>query len=469
MLACRVAPAGIERGQLLLLADERSDLSAALAAATAAGLSISLRSVPSEELEKALERLHSDTLCSTAHSASNMVLREDAAPYHFSPRQHYVEMLVARALTLNASDIHIQPLFDALEIRMRVDGHLRGVEKMPSSSAASLVAQIKVLARLPLAEKRLPHDGRFSLTLEGRSVELRVSILPSIHGEAVVLRLGEDEAPLALDKLHMPGNVRRPVERLLLRKGGLFLVGGPTGSGKTTTLYALMRHLCEEGRKLISVEDPVERVIAGVNQVPVEQGGMGFGDAVRAMLRHSPDAILIGEIRDAPTAAAAAEAALTGHLVLASAHARDAVEVASRLMDLGVSAQVLSCVLEAALTQRLVRLLCPHCARPAVPPDSLRRALGLSIEEVQGCKDAVGCPHCAGSGYLGRRAIFGLVTASPAIRAAISSGAGAHALRSIAQKEAMPSLRANAAALVKAGLTSAVEALASACLSQDAA
>jgi len=459
MLACRVVVAGNADGEILLIADERSDLSGAFAAAAAIGQSLKVQMVHAEVLDAALESIHAEQVRSAASHAGSLVLHEPSVPYGSTTRQYYVEMLVARALANNASDIHIQPAADKLELRLRIDGKLRTVETLSRDYAASLVAQIKVLARLPLAEKRLPHDGRISVFVDGRDVEMRVSIIPSIHGEAVVLRLNDEDSPLGMDDLEMPAKVREPLEKLLQRRGGMLLAGGPTGCGKTTTLYAMLRAICDDGRKLISVEDPVERIIPGVNQVPVEPGGMGFGDAVRAMLRHSPDAILIGEIRDAPTAAAATEAALTGHLVLASAHARDAVEVAMRLLDLDVSRQVLSCVLEAALTQRLLRVLCPSCAQPGIPSAPLRRALNLSVAEAESCRHPVGCPHCGGTGYRGRRALFGLVTMNESIRQAISSGAGAHALRELAQQAGMPSLAASARELVMAGISSAEEAL----------
>jgi type II secretory ATPase GspE/PulE/Tfp pilus assembly ATPase PilB-like protein len=459
MLACRVVLSGMADGDLILLADARSDLSGALAAATALGLSIRVRTVAPEVMDSALQDLHASLVTSAAKGAGIRVLNEPPAPYNASVRQHYVEMLVARALACKASDIHIQPGPGATDLRVRADGRLRTLETISRESGATLVAQIKVLSRLPLAGKRLPLDGRMNVSVEGRNVEMRVSILPSIHGEAVVLRLDEQDSPLSMDELDMPPAVRGPLDRLLRRRGGMLLAGGPTGSGKTTTLYAMMREICDGGRKLISVEDPVERVIHGVNQVPVEPGGMGFGDAVRAMLRHSPDAILVGEIRDAQTAAAAAEAALTGHLVMASAHARDAAEVTLRLLDLGVSRHVLSCVLEAALTQRLVRLLCPSCAKPGLPAAPLLRAVGLPQTDAGRCRLPAGCPLCAGTGYRGRRAVFGLVTMNEDIRRAISAGAGAHSIRELARQAGMPGLAEAATELVKSGLTSAEEAL----------
>ena len=468
MLACRVAGEGIDGKTLLLIADAASDKAGVEQAAARLGMSVRFRMVDTDVLERELNAVHRLAIGYDSEDFGTLTLFEPSEPYTAQVRQHYVEALVARAVAGHASDIHIQPTGDALEIRLRLDGRLRTVERLPLRTAAPLVAQIKVLARLPLAEKRLPHDGRMSVPVDGGRTDLRVSILPSIHGEAVVLRLEGDEAPQSLDELRMPKAVRASIGTILNRHGGLLLIGGPTGSGKTTTLYAMLRALDDGSRKLLSVEDPVERILPGVLQVPVEPGGMGFGESIRAMLRHAPDAILVGEVRDGATAAAATEAALTGHFVLASAHARDAAEVAVRLADLGVSRNVLSCVLEAALTQRLARLLCPDCARKAPPRSPLARALGLDESDLALCREPVGCPACGGTGYRGRRAVFGLVVMRPELRHALSSGAGTHALRQLAIDLGMPTLADGARELVRLGLTDIAEALASSSLTESA-
>jgi general secretion pathway protein E len=472
MMACRVAPdetmAGASGGVMHLIADETSDKAAVEDFAERAGLGVIFRMASVDELESALEAVHRMSVCSQGESVGTMALGEEAAKYKVEIRQHYVEAIVARAVSEGASDIHIQPASNTLEIRFRVDGVLHTVERLNAAASSPLVAQIKVLSRLPIAEKRLPHDGRFSVNINGGKVDLRVSIVPSIHGEAAVLRIEGSDAPQSLDDLMMPREVRESVDSLLALRGGLVIVGGPTGSGKTTTLYAMMRRLADGSRKLLSVEDPVERMIPGVLQVPVEQGGMDFSGSIRAMLRHAPDVILVGEVRDGATASAATEAALTGHLVLASAHARDAVEVAVRMIELGVPRSVLSYVLEGAITQRLVRVLCPKCARFALPAPPLVRALGLLPEDFAHCRESVGCPACKGTGFSGRRAVFGLILMREALRRAIVGGEGAHALRKTADDLGMPSLLSHARQLVKEGVTSAAEALAGASLNEVA-
>jgi general secretion pathway protein E len=459
MLACRVACLRHEDGTTILLADESSDIDGIAAAAAAQGLKLRFEHVAADTLDHALETTRAQALEDSATKAAARVLHEPVHDYADDVRQYYVEAIVARAVAAGASDIHIQPGPESLELRLRVDGALRTIDKLPVAAAPALVSQIKVLARLPLAQKRLPHDGRLRLSAMGREVDLRVSILPSTHGEAAVLRLGEQDAPRRLAQLGMSPALFARIRPLLGRRGGLVVVCGPTGSGKTTTLYAMMREMVEDGRKLLSVEDPVEQVVEGVNQVPVSPGGMGFDDSIRSMLRHSPDAMLIGEIRDAPTAKAAAEAALTGHLVLASIHARDGAEAALRLVDLGVSRHVVSCVLEAALSQRLVRLLCPACSHPVTIQAPILKALGAASGE--GLLAPTGCPACGGTGWKGRRAVFGLLEASEEVRSAIAKGAGVRALRSVAMAQSMPTMLDAARELAESGLTSAQEALAS--------
>lgn len=457
-LASRVVEVERENGTATFLCDDTSDIAAAASAAFKAELHAVFRHVEKSVLERELERLHATAIGEQGEFIGNpLLLKEDAAPYSPS-KHHYIESVIARAVAENASDIHLQPEADSLAIRLRIDGRLRTVEHLPARTAAPLIAQIKVLARLPLAERRLPHDGRFSLDSGGTRTDLRVSIVPSIHGETAVLRIEDDTAPTSLGELGMPEGILRQLQILLKRRGGLILVGGPTGSGKTTTLYAMMRHLNDAGSKLLSVEDPVERILPGVNQIPVEAGGMGFGESIRAMLRHSPDAIMIGEIRDRETAQAACEAALTGHLVLASAHARDGVEVAIRVADLGVSRQVVSCVLEAAITQRLVRVLCPECSRPESPSVPLARALGMEGCDTSLCRQPVGCPACGGTGYRGRRALFGCLTMNEVLRRALSAGSGALALARLSEEAGNPTLADAARSLALCGITSPEEA-----------
>jgi general secretion pathway protein E len=469
LLTLRLAPGQAQGAVLTLLADETSDRAGAEALAQLAGTSIRFQGVSSSALERALARLHEEQLVESAGGLGTMLLGEEAAQYLSDRRQSRVEMLVRRALDEGASDIHIQPEGSRLLLRLRIDGELRTVETLPAAQAPGLIAQIKVLARLPLAGRRLPQDGRISLDLNGTRADLRVSIVPSIHGEAAVLRLEGGEAPAALEALAMPEAMLASVRRLLSRRGGVLLGAGAPGSGKTAPLYPMMRELAGPGEKLVSGEDPGGRGLDGVNQVPVEKGGMDFSQAIRAMLRHSPDAMMIGEIRDSPTASAAAEAALTGHLVLATIHARDGAEAILRLADLGVPRESLSCIVEGTLSQRLVRLLCPRCAVLRAPAPSLARALGLTREQAARCRAPVGCPACSGTGWRGRAAIFSLLTMTESLRGTVASNAGAHELRRAAEEAGMTPLAHAARALAAEGRTSAGEAAVAAGLAEGGA
>jgi len=463
-LALRIVPSP---DGTAFLAAVSSDRARAKALAEVAGMALTFREIAPAQMEKALARLREGALGLSAQNLGKALLREEAREYLSDRRQGRVEMLVRRALDENASDIHIQPEPGRLLVRLRIDGALRTVETLPPEEGPCLAAQIKVLARLPLAGRRLPQDGRLSLELAGRRRALRVSSLPSIHGEALVLRLEGGEAPARLDELNQPGETLSAVRSLLSRKGGMILAAGPTGSGKTTTLYAMMRELAGPEKKLVSVEDPVERVLEGVNQVPVEKGGVDFAQAIRAILRHSPDAMMVGEIRDSATALAAAEAALTGHLVLATVHARDGAEALLRLADLGVPREVLASVVEGALSQRLVRLLCPHCAVNAPASPGLGRVLHLSREEAEKCRAPSGCPACSGTGWRGRRALFSLMRAGEGLRAALFSGSGAPALRKASEEAGGTTLAQAARELVLQGLTSPGEAAVAAGLAED--
>ena len=467
LLSLKVVPKALSDGTVTFVAGDDSDRGAAASLAAASGLSARFETVSATVLELALEKLHEEKLGAESENLGNALLGEDSRPYLSDRRQSRIEMLVRRALDEGASDLHLQPAASGLLVRLRVDGKLRTVELLPLEQASGLIAQIKVLARLPLAGRRLPQDGRLSIAPGGTVRDLRVSIVPSIHGEAAVLRLEGGEAPRLLENLGLDNGMLASVRRLLSRRGGMILAVGPTGSGKTSTLYAMMRELAGPEKKLVSVEEPVERTIGGVNQVPVEKGGMGFSDAIRAMLRHSPDAMMIGEIRDQPTASAAAEAALTGHLVLATVHARDGAEAVLRLADLGVPREVLSCVVEATLSQRLVRLLCRDCSRPEIPSPALSRVLGLSEGERAACRAPVGCPACAGTGHRGRRAIFSLMEMNATLRGLLTSGAGANALRVAASESGTTPLADEAHRLAAMGLAAPGEAAVAAGLAGD--
>jgi general secretion pathway protein E len=378
-----------------------------------------------------------------------------------APAIQAVQALVARALAARASDIHIEPMADRIVVRIRVDGVLCEIEPPAAQLHGALVGRIKVLARLDVAERRLPQDGRARFAVAGREVDVRVSIVPTVHGESVALRLlDQARAPLALDRLGFSAATLDGLARALIRPNGIVLVTGPTGSGKTTTLYAALGQLEAPERKIVSVEDPVEYQLAGITQIQVKPDiGLGFPAVLRAVLRHDPDVIMIGEIRDAETAQIAIQAALTGHLVLATLHTNSAAASIARLLDMGVPGYLLTATLAAVLGQRLVRRLCPACSVPIDLPADLLERLGVAAAEGGAVRRAVGCAACGETGFAGRSAVGELLAVTPALQQLIIEGKDAAALHAAAQAAGMRDLYAEGLALALDGGTSIEEVL----------
>lgn len=337
-----------------------------------------------------------------------------------APIIRLINALLTEAVKQNASDIHLETFERRLVVRFRVDGVLREVVQPKRELAPLLVSRIKVMAKLDIAEKRIPQDGRISLRVGGRDVDIRVSTMPSNAGERVVLRLLDKEAGrLTLNALGMPANLRRQLTELLLRPHGILLVTGPTGSGKTTTLYAGLSEINDQTRNILTVEDPIEYNLEGVGQTQVNvKADMTFARGLRAMLRQDPDVVMVGEIRDRETAEIAVQASLTGHLVLSTLHTNTAVGAITRLRDMGIEQFLLASSLIGVLAQRLVRVLCPHC-KAAYTPSSMEQAfLGLDGATVF---RAVGCAHCNNTGYRGRTGIYELLAVDEKVRQMIHS------------------------------------------------
>ena len=367
-----------------------------------------------------------------------------------------VNVTLLDALRAGASDVHFEPLSAELRVRYRLDGVLREVTRVGRQYQAAVVSRIKIMAGLDIAERRKPQDGRIRIKLAGREVDLRVSTLPGLHGEGIVLRLLDPgETTPELTALGMPDGVRAQVEKLIARTGGLVLVTGPTGSGKTTTLYAALARLNTQAVKIVTVEDPIEYRIDGVTQVPVNvRAGMGFAAALRSILRHDPDIIMVGELRDAETATIAIQAALTGHLVLSTLHTTDAVGAVTRLVDMGVEPYLVAATMQGALAQRLVRVLCEACAAPREVTLAERlRWQGLASRP----RSAIGCEQCAGTGYRGRRGIYELFVPDESMRADIVAGTSADLIRSRAATAGTIALRDEGWRLVREGLTTPEE------------
>jgi general secretion pathway protein E len=377
------------------------------------------------------------------------------------PVIRYVNWLIGRAASLEASDIHIEASADRIVQRLRIDGMLRDLEPPPPGLHENIVSRIKVMAGLNIAERRLPQDGRFRMVIEGREIDLRISIVPTLHGESVVMRiLDRARAPLDLARLGFGEDLRHKLSRLLDQPSGMILVTGPTGSGKTSTLYAALQQLNTRERKILTVEDPVEYQLPGVNQIPVRPAiGLNFATLLRSLLRHDPDILLVGEVRDLETARIAAQASLTGHLLLSTVHTNDAVSTIVRLLDMGIEDYLLAAVLKGVVAQRLVRCLCQACREPYEPEAALVQQLAAVCAGQASFYRAFGCPECAGTGYRGRTAIAELLVFDEPLRQAVLARADVEHLRAMAHRGGMIELRSDGLGKVAAGITSLEEVL----------
>jgi type IV pilus assembly protein PilB len=356
-----------------------------------------------------------------------------------------LNFLLATAIRDRSSDIHLEPFEDRFQVRYRVDGALLAMENPPKELAPSLISRIKVLSKLDIAETRMPQDGRIELMIEGRSVDLRVSTLPTMFGESCVMRiLDRSNVSLDLDNLGMRPEENEMIKALIRKPNGIVLVTGPTGSGKTTTLYSCLNFMNSPDLKIITTEDPVEYDLPGVMQCQVnEDVGLTYGRALRSILRQDPDMILVGEIRDRDTGGIAVEAALTGHLVLSTLHTNDAPSATTRLLDLGLEAFLIAATLEAIVAQRLVRKICPACKEFFEPEQEHCLELGLRPESIAGKKFAFGrgCSRCNSTGYRGRMALYEMFRVNDEIKQMIMDGANVASLREAGRRHGMRTLR----------------------------
>jgi len=426
-----------------------------------------------EDIEAAYERLYG------GGSMIEQILESDAAPTDEETGQdierlrdlaseapviRLVNLIIGKAVEARASDVHIEPFERRLRVRYRIDGVLRDVEPPPSRLRAAIVSRVKIMARLNIAETRLPQDGRIKLAIRGKEIDLRVSTMPTIHGESAVLRI-LDQGAVALDfaGLGMAGEILESYLAVLERPHGILLITGPTGSGKTTTLYASLLHLNQGETKILTAEDPVEYQLDGINQVQVKtQIGLGFPSLLRSFLRQDPDIILIGEVRDLETAQIAVQAALTGHLVLSTLHTNDAASAVTRLLDMGVEGYLIASTLNGVLAQRLVRRLCPECREPYEPmPEIVERLQyqGLLDHAPQRLYRPRGCADCAGCGYRGRTSILELLVMTDELRGLVVKREEAHEIRRAARTAGMCDLHRHGLAKAVAGVTSLEEVM----------
>ena len=381
-----------------------------------------------------------------------------------APIIRLVHVIISEGFNRRASDIHFEPLEKRLRVRYRIDGVLHEVESPPKRLQLAMISRIKIMSNMSIAEKRAPQDGRIQLVVAGKTIDLRVSCLPTSHGESVVMRILDKEGlVLGLPELGFFSDDQESFERLIALPDGIILITGPTGSGKTTTLYACLHHINRPDRKIITVEEPVEYQINGINQVPVRSEiGMTFGSALRAMLRQAPNVIMIGEIRDLETAEIAINASLTGHLVFSTLHTNDAPSAVTRLIDLGIKPFLVSTALRATMAQRLVRRICPRCKEHYRPDLRSLRQLGFDPELLAGARleHGKGCDHCGDTGFRARMGIFELFQVTEEVQKMVYESATAHALRRQARKLGMRTMRDDGIRKVLAGQTTIEEVVA---------
>lgn len=451
-------------GTLQVAAADGALLDAVDELAFAYGRRVEVHSAPAAEVERMIERLstRAERLIELAQVHGDDDLATDVRDLANQPPViRYVNLLVRDAYDAGASDIHLEADRGGLTARFRMDGVLAPAPEAPAELHQAIVSRIKLLAELDISERRRPQDGRIRVRLESRELDLRVSTVPTMFGESVVLRLlDRGGRPVQLRELGMPGDVLAGMEALAKKPHGMILVTGPTGSGKTTTLYAALALRETASEKIITVEDPVEYQLPGVTQVPVHrQAGVTFGAALRSILRQDPDVIMVGEMRDPETAEIAVQAAMTGHLVFSTLHTNDAVGALPRLLDLGIPDYLAASTVDGILAQRLVRRVCDGCREVYEPPrDAVRKLAGDDLPPAAFLRGA-GCPACRGTGYRGRTGIFELLVLDDALREAIVRRAPPSELRALARRGGMRSMRADAWERVREGITTVEEVL----------
>ena len=448
----RAMPLAVDEQQVLSLAvTDALDDYTPQAVAAATGLAVRVEIAVPIELEAAFGRLYPDGEAAEASGSGDggEALEEDAERLKDlaseAPVIRLVNQLIGRAVETHASDIHIEPFEDRLRVRYRYDGVLHEADSPPARLAPAIISRVKIMSKLDIAERRLPQDGRIKLAVRGTEIDFRVSTTPTLYGEKVVLRvLDRSSVVFDYEKLGLPADVVRVWSKALELPNGILLVTGPTGSGKTTTLYTGLTNINAVTRNIVTVEDPIEYQLGGINQTQIKpQIGLNFAAMLRSILRQDPDVIMVGEIRDLETAQIAVQAALTGHLVLSTLHTNSASATITRLRDLGLEDYLLTAVLRGVLAQRLVRRLCDACKRETAAPPELIARFGLAERAKAGpirMWHAVGCAQCRSTGYRGRQAIAEFLEPSPAIEHLIFSKAGQDEIERAAVGEGMKTM-----------------------------
>ncbi len=418
------------------------------------GIPLEAELIEKKQMDELLSKYYPVASGVIALPQAEQISEEELPPEYEAPVIQMVNMLISDAYKQRASDIHIEPMFDSLRIRYRIDGILRQMQSPDKKLQASLISRIKLMAGMNIAEKRLPQDGRIRTIVDTKEFDLRISTLPAHYGESVVLRI-LDKRVIRTEELGFSQSQEGAFKKIAALPNGIILVTGPTGSGKSTTLYAVLSSIDRAKKKILTVEDPVEYQISGINQVQVKTKiGLTFEMVLRSMLRQAPDIIMVGEIRDLETARISVQSALTGHLIFSTLHTNDAPSAIARLVDMGIKPYLVAATLQAVLAQRLIRLLCHECKQPYKPPKDEVKILELSEqdEEIVIYK-AVGCPKCFQTGYLGRIGIFELLIMDENIRQLTHQYAPSTVLREKARSAGMITLKEHAKEKVISGLT----------------
>ena len=469
----RMVPVKLEGRELSVAITDPMDISRLHSLELATGLRVKPVLAKEKEISARIEALFGSGYSSEAPGSAaareieGIVDEEDVAHLRDMasevPVIRLVNQMLVRALESRASDVHIEPFENQLKVRYRIDGILHEVEPPPRQLRAAVISRLKILAQLNIAERRLPQDGRIKIRLGGKDVDLRIATVPTLYGESVVIRLLErGQIFTQLETLGFPPALLEQFNAMILKPHGMILVTGPTGSGKTTTLYGALQKINDPGKKIITIEDPVEYQLSGVNQIQVKpQIGLSFANGLRSIVRQDPDVIMVGEIRDAETAEIAVQAALTGHLVFSTLHTNDAAGAISRLLEMGVQDYLLSSSLLGVLAQRLVRRLCTACRRET-PFAGIADASEFASPDGTAPRtiwEAVGCDACGGTGYHGRVGIFELLGVTSEICKVIIARADAGTIRKMAVQQGMRLLRDDGWDKVRHGTTTLAELL----------
>ena len=462
----RVLPIARENLTLIVAMADPGDILALDDVSAATRLRIRPVAADPKDLATATDRYHraDDELSDLKHALSEGAgpdRESEAEEEDDAPIVRFVNLLISQAVQDRASDIHVEPGESRLRVRYRIDGVLKEVQSVPSSIQSGVISRLKIMSELDIAERRRPQDGRIAVMHQGRKIDLRVATLPTVYGEKVVMRiLDTSGSAKSIGDLNLMGRNLQAFKDGYTRPNGMILVTGPTGSGKSTTLYTAIQEVSKPTVNVITVEDPVEYRMAGINQVQVNvKAGLTFASALRSILRQDPDVVLIGEIRDHETAQIAIEAALTGHLVMSTLHTNDAPSAVTRLVEMGIEPYLVASALVTVVAQRLARRLCDKCKRPSNYSEDYLAKIGLLIEEDEIVYEPVGCSQCAGTGYRGRLALHEVMTVDEEIERLTVARSSASEIGRAAVQNRMLSLRQDGWNKVCAGLTSIEEVL----------